>query len=74
MLPDGATDPRSGETALAVALGGAICPVPFVMSVAARRIAAPRTTRRARLAHRIATATIALQALGLVVLVVVLAR
>ena len=72
-LPDGATDPRSGETALAVALGGAICPVPFVMSVAARRIAAPRRTRRARVAYWIATATIVLQAAGLIALAVVLA-
>jgi cytochrome bd-type quinol oxidase subunit 1 len=72
-LPDGTTDPRSGETALAVALGGAICPVPFVMSIAALRIAAPRRTRRARAAFWLAATTIALQALGLTVLAVVLA-
>jgi len=72
-LPDGATDPRSGETALAVAVGGAICPVPFVMPVAAMRIAAPRSTRRARVAYWLAAATIALQAAGLVALAIVLA-
>jgi hypothetical protein len=72
-LPDGTTDPRSGETALAVALGGAICPVPFVMSVAALRIAAPRRTRRARIAYALAATTIALQATALVALAVVLA-
>jgi hypothetical protein len=72
-LPDGATDPRSGETALAVALGGALCPVPFVMSVAAMRIAAPRATRRARAAYWLGATTIVLQAAGLVALVVVLA-
>jgi hypothetical protein len=67
-------DPRSGETALAVALGGAMCPVPFVLSVAARRIAAPRRTRRATVAYWIATATIALQAAGLVALALTLVR
>jgi hypothetical protein len=72
-LPD-ATDPRAGETALAVALGGAICPVPFVMSAAAMKIAGPRrTTRRARVAYRLAVATIVLQAAGLAALVFVLA-
>lgn len=65
-LPSATTDPRAGETALAVALGGTICPVPFVMSVAALRIAAPRTTRRTRIAWWIAAATIALQAAALV--------
>jgi hypothetical protein len=68
MLPDPRTDPRSADTALAVALGGAICPVPFVMSAAAMRIAAPRRTRRARIAYWLAAATIALQAAGLVAL------
>ena len=72
-LPDGTTDPRSAETALAVALGGAICPVPFVMSIAALRIAAPRTTRRARIAHTLAAVTIALQAAALLAVAVVLA-
>jgi hypothetical protein len=71
-LPDPATDPRSAQTALAVALGGAICPVPFVMSAAAMRIAAPRASRAARIAFRVAAATIVLQALGLVALAVVL--
>jgi hypothetical protein len=70
-LPDPATDPRSGETALAVALGGAICPVPFVMSVAALRLARPRASRRARVAYWLAAATIALQAAGLAALAVV---
>jgi hypothetical protein len=73
-LPDPATDPRAGETALAVALGGAICPVPFVMSVAAIRIAGPdRTTRRARIAHRLAVATIVVQAPAIVAVAVLLA-
>jgi hypothetical protein len=66
-LPNTTTDPRAAETALAVALGGAICPVPFVMPAAALKIAAPRATRRARIAWWIAAATIAAQALALVV-------
>lgn len=74
MLPDPRTDPRSAETALAVALGGAICPVPFVMSAAAMRLAAPRASRRARIAYRLAAATIALQVAGLGALAVALAR
>ncbi|WCB96399.1 hypothetical protein DSM104299_05158 [Baekduia alba] len=65
-LPNPTTDPRAAETALAVALGGAICPVPFVMSAAALRIAAPRATRRARIACAIAATTIVLQAAALV--------
>jgi hypothetical protein len=72
-LPDPATDPRSAETALAVALGGAICPVPFVMSAAAMRIARPRASRRARVAYWLAAATMVLQAAVLVALAVVLA-
>jgi hypothetical protein len=68
-LPSASDDPRAGETALAVALGGAICPVPFVMSVAALRIAAPRTTRRTRIAWWLAAATIALQAAAIVIAV-----
>jgi hypothetical protein len=71
-LPDPATDPRAGETALAVALGGAICPVPFVMSAAAMRIARPRATRRARVAYWLAAATIAAQAVGLTTLAALL--
>jgi hypothetical protein len=71
-LPSATTDPRAGETALAVALGGAICPVPFVMSVAALRIAAPRTTRRTRIAWWLAAATIALQAAAIVTVLAVL--
>src|SRR4051812_5415324 len=74
-LPSATTDPRAGETALAVALGGAICPVPFVMPVAALRIAAPRATRRTRIAWWLAAATIALQAAAIVaVLVLVVLR
>jgi len=69
-LPDGRTDPRGGETALAVALGGAICPVPFVMSAAALRIAGPGTGRAGRAARWVARATIALQATGLIALAV----
>ena len=69
-LPDGATDPRAGDTALAVALGGVICPVPFLMSAAAIRIAAPRRTGRARIAHWVGVATIALQAAALAAVVV----
>jgi hypothetical protein len=71
-LPDGAADPRSGETALAMALGGALCPVPFVMSAAAMRIARPRRTRRARIAYWLAAATIALQAVGVAALALTL--
>ena len=70
-LPDPATDPRGDQTALAVALGGAICPVPFVMSAAAMRIARPRASRRARVAYWLAASTIALQAAGLVALAIV---
>ena len=73
-LPDPRTDPRSADTALAVALGGVICPVPFVMSAAALKLARPRASRRARVAYAVAAATIALQAAGLVALAVVLAR
>lgn len=71
-LPDSGTDRRAPETALAVALGGAICPVPFVMSAAAVRIARPaaRSSRRARVALAIAVATIAAQALAVVALAV----
>jgi F0F1-type ATP synthase membrane subunit c/vacuolar-type H+-ATPase subunit K len=70
-LPD-ARDPRAGETALGVALAGVICPVPFVMPAAALRIAADGPTRRARLARRVALATIVAQAAGIVGLVVAL--
>lgn len=69
-LPDGTADPRAGETALAVALGGVICPVPFVMSATALKIARPRRSRRARVAYAVAAATIALQALALLALAV----
>jgi hypothetical protein len=72
ILPDGESDARSGETALAVALGGVICPVPFVMSAAAMRIAGPRRSRRARAAYWIALTTIVLQVAGLIVLAVAL--
>jgi hypothetical protein len=71
-LPDATTDPRAGETALAVALGGAICPVPFVMSAAALKIASPRATRRARIAWWLAATTIAVQAAALVALTAIL--
>jgi hypothetical protein len=57
ILPDPAADERSDSTALAVAIGGVMCPVPFVMSaVAVRMAAAPREQARPRKA----TATIAL--------------
>jgi hypothetical protein len=71
VLP-GESDARSGETALAVALGGVICPVPFVMSAAAMRIASPRRSRRAKVAYWIALTTIVLQVAGLIVLAVAL--
>ncbi len=74
LLPDPTPDPRAGETALAVALGGVICPVPFLMSAAALRIAGPRRDRRARAAALVARLTIALQVAGLVALAVLLAR
>jgi hypothetical protein len=74
MLPDGRVDERSGETALAVALGGVICPVPFLMSAAALQIAAPRRTRLARVAYVVAVLTIVLQAAGLLALAYVLLR
>lgn len=72
VLPDGESDARSGETALAVALGGVICPVPFLMSAAAMRIASPRRSRRAKVAYGIAVTTIVLQVAGLIVLAVAL--
>lgn len=62
MLPDPATDARSDTTALAIAIGGAICPVPFVMPAAAIRIArAPRRSRRATVALVLAWLTIVAQ-------------
>lgn len=71
MLPQ-ADDPRAGQTALAVALGGVICPVPFVMSAAAMRIAAPRRTRTAGVAFWVGAATIAAQVAGLAALAVLI--
>jgi hypothetical protein len=77
LLPDGARDERASQTALAIAVGGVICPVPFVMPGAAIRIArgaqhGPRR-RLARAAIWIARATIAAQAVGLIVAAVLLA-
>ncbi len=71
-LPDAGTDPRGDQTALVVALGGVICPVPFLMSAAAIRIARPRRTRLARAAVWVGAVTIVLQAAGLVALAAVL--
>lgn len=72
MLPD-PEEPLADQTALAVALGGVICPVPFAMSAAAMRIARPRRSRIASAAFWIGTATIVLQVAGLVALAVVIA-
>ncbi len=69
-LPDGATDPRGADTALAVALGGVICPVPFLMSAAAMQIARPQRSRRAQVAYWLGAVTIVLQAAALLLAVV----
>ena len=68
-----ADDPRADQTALAIALGGVICPVPFLMSGAAMRIAAPRRTRVGRVAYWIGAVTIAAQLAGIAVLILLLA-
>ncbi len=73
-LPDSGRDPRGDQTALAVALGGAICPVPFVMSAAALRITGAHGSSTARAARGIARATIVLQAVGLLALAFLLLR
>lgn len=71
MLPP-SDDPLAGQTALALALGGVICPVPFLMSAAAMRIAAPRRSRTAGIAFWVGAVTIAAQALGLAALALLL--
>jgi hypothetical protein len=59
VLPDPALDSRSDSTALAVAVGGVMCPVPFLMSAAALKIAGdPRRSRRAAVAYGLSVATI----------------
>lgn len=72
MLPEHTTDARSDETALAVAAGGVICPVPFVMPAVAMRIASHRSSRLARAAYWLAAVTIVAQAAGIAVLLYVL--
>lgn len=69
-LPTSEADPRAGETALAVALGGLMCPVPFVMSAAAMKIAGSRNSRRTSIAVWLALVTIVLQASALTVSIV----
>jgi hypothetical protein len=71
-LPRG-DDPRADQTALAIALGGVICPVPFLMSGAAMRIASPRRSRIGRIAFWVGAATIAAQIAGISILIVLLA-
>jgi hypothetical protein len=60
VLPDPAKDERSDSTALAVAIGGVMCPVPFLMSAAAIRMtSSPARSRRATTARLLSFATIA---------------
>lgn len=62
MLPDPARDPRSDTTALAVAIGGVMCPVPFLMSAAAIRMTGPRSrSRRGGIAFWLSVLTILAQ-------------
>ena len=70
MLPDPERDEHSGEAALVVALGGVICPVPYLMSGAALRMAGKRRSRASRAAFWVACATIVAQTAGLVALAV----
>jgi hypothetical protein len=66
MLPHPADDPRSDTTALVVAVSGVIGPVPYVMAVAALRMAgSPRRSRRAATAIGVAATTIVLHTLAL---------
>ncbi|WP_354697617.1 hypothetical protein DSM112329_03253 [Paraconexibacter sp. AEG42_29] len=59
MLPTPADDPRSDTTALVVAVSGVIGPVPYVMAVAALRMAgSPRRSRKAAAAIGVASLTI----------------
>jgi hypothetical protein len=73
-MPDGESDPRGDQTAMAIAAGGVICPVPFLMSGAAMRIASHRSTRLARIAYWLGAATIVAQAAGLVAIAIIIAR
>lgn len=70
MLPSSADDPRSDTTALVVAVSGVIGPVPYVMAVAAIRMAgSPRRSRRAAVAIAVGAATVVLHTAVLVWLV-----
>lgn len=63
MLPDPDTDPRADSTALVFAISGVACPVLFVMSVAAIKMAGdPRRSRRAAAAYGVSVLTIVLHA------------
>lgn len=67
MLPRPETDPRSDTTALVVAVSGVVGPVPYVMAVAAVRMAgSPRRSRRAATAIAVAAATMVLHTAVLV--------
>lgn len=72
MLPEHDNDPRSDETAFAVAAGGVICPLPFVMPAVAMRIASHRSSRLAKVAYWLAATTIVAQVAGIVALLFVL--
>lgn len=62
MLPDPAIDDRSDSTALAVAIGGVMCPVPYLMSgVAIRMAGRPGRTRRATAAYVLSVVTVLAQ-------------
>ncbi|QEC46150.1 hypothetical protein FSW04_00260 [Baekduia soli] len=66
MLPSPHEDPRSDTTAMVVAVTGVIGPVPYVMAVAALRMAgSPRRSRRAATAVIVAAATIVLHTAAL---------
>lgn len=64
MIPQPESDARSDSTALVVALGGVVCPVPFLMSAAAMRMAGDsrqrKRSRQARAAYWIGLVTIPL--------------
>ena len=67
MLPSAADDPRSDTTALVVAVSGVIGPVPYVMAVAAIRMAgSPRRSRKAAAAIAVGAVTVVLHTAFLV--------
>ncbi|MTD44430.1 hypothetical protein GKE82_09030 [Conexibacter sp. W3-3-2] len=67
MLPSAADDPRSDTTALVVAVSGVVGPVPYVMAVAAIRMAgSPRRSRKAAVAIGVGAVTCVLHTAFLV--------